>query len=167
MMHDPRPFGGAPQPRRAAAAPDYHALGTFSETWAFLELFLDRCAGVIGVGEGSEEVRPDPPSLKSRLDSLDAAARLLPALAELSGEVTGLTAEVRILAFKRRIALENMARASLGRLGMDLFEIPSVALGARRASTCTDSLETLHLKACDLVRRSLLLLSKLEERTTA
>ena len=158
ILHDPT---GAPaRPRRAPAAPDYHALGTFSETWAFLELFLDRCAAVVGVGEASE----DPPSLKARLDRLDAAARLLPALEGVAAEVAGLTAEVRVLAFKRRIALENIARASLERLGMNLFELPTAAMGCVRASPCNDSLETLHLKACDLVRRTLLLLSKLEAR---
>ena len=28
---------------------DYHALGAFAETWAFLELFLGRCAETVGV----------------------------------------------------------------------------------------------------------------------
>ena len=144
-------------------APDYHALGTFAETWVFLELFLDRCGGAIGSSAPGQA----PPDLAARLDALDAAARLAPGLTILSGEVLMLTAEVRALAAKRQVVLQDLARASLNRLGMNLFAIPAAAMGKNAVPSPfgrEESIDALHLKTCDLVRRTLLLLSALENR---
>lgn len=142
-----------------AAPTDYHALGTFSETWAFLELFLDRCISVVGAGSGQD----GPLGLEARLDALNAAVRREPALAELSQEVCGLTAEIHMLAVKRQAVLEEVARASLTRLGMNLFAIPNGALNAVRSPFAdNETVDALHMKTCDLVRRSLLLFDALE-----
>lgn len=153
-----RRFGGrASLP--GAAPTDYHALGTFSETWTFLELFLDRCISVVGAGSGQDGLL----GLEARLDALNAAVRLDPNLAEVSEEVCALTAEIHILAIKRRAVLEGVARASLSRLGMNLFAIPSGAFNAVPSPFGHDeTIDALHMKTCDLVRRSLLLFEALE-----
>jgi hypothetical protein len=146
-------------------APDYHALGTFAETWAFLELFVGRCAQLVA-GEDQDEAEA---SLQGRLDALDAAMRLAPELYELADETLALTAEIRSVASKRQAALQDLARASLSRLGVGLFALPAAALGPNAVGgglCASKAVDELHMKACDLVRRTLLLLSALQERAS-
>lgn len=145
------------------APPDYHALGTFSETWAFLELFIGRCAQLTA-GEDQHEAGFN---LQARLDALNAAVRLAPELQELSTDALALTAEIRAVALKRQEVLQDLARASLTRLGLSLFALPSKVMEPNaigRAFSNPKALDELHLKACDLVRRTLLLLSALDDR---
>lgn len=172
LLHGHHRSGGMappPQSRRGAAesaAPDYHALGTFSETWAFLELFLDRCVSVIDFDPDRDARAPS--SLNAKLDALDTAVRLPSPLKELAGEVTTLTGEVRSLAVKRQAVLQNVARASLNRLGMNLFAIPGATSGASGAGASfgdDETIEALHLRTCDLVRRSVLLIGALQARS--
>lgn len=146
-----------------AAAPDYHALGTFSETWAFLELFVARCAQLVA-GEDQQEAEI---SLQARLDALNTAVRLAPELHEVSADALALTADIRAAALKRQGVLQDLARASLSRMGFGLFALPSTALGPNAVAVSLGhpkAVDELHLKACDLVRRALLLLSALEAR---
>jgi len=144
------------------APPDYHALGTFSETWAFLELFIGRCAQLLA-GEDQHEAF----NLQARLNALDAAVRLAPELDALTADALALTAEIRAMAIKRQEVLQDLARASLNRLGLSLFALPSKVLEPNaigRAFANPKAVDELHLKACDLVRRTLLLLSALDDR---
>lgn len=153
-----RSRGMASTPRHSAAetAPDYHALGTFAETWMFLELFLERCAGLVGGVSGQD-------SLAAKLEALDAAARVAPMLKDFASEISVLTADIRTLAAMRQAVLQGLAQASLERLGMGLFAIPSTARASKAAPLGQQpSIDTLHLKTCDLVRRTLLLLNTLE-----
>lgn len=150
--------------RGLGAAPDYHALGTFAETWAFLELFIGRCDTLVAGPDGAEaEV-----SLKAGLDALETAARLAPELHDLSAETLVLVGEIRAVSLKRQAALQDLARASLNRLGLSLFALPATALGPNAAGSApcpAKAVEELHLKACDLVRRAVLLLNALQARS--
>jgi hypothetical protein len=130
-------------------APDYHALGTFSETWAFLEYFLERCAKA-----GGGEIATDQAfSLQARLDALDDLD-----LGAQRNEALALTAEIRVVAHRRQAALQDLARASLNRMGLSQFDLPAAPpFGDDKA------LDALHMKTCDLVRRSVLLLCALEK----
>lgn len=161
LLGQGRSRGMASTPRYSAAetaAPDYHALGTFVETWTFLELFLERCAGLVGGVSGQD-------SLAARLEALDAAARVAPMLKDFSSEIWVLTADVRTLADMRQTVLQGLAQASLERLGMGLFAIPNAARTPKAVALRQQpSIDTLHLKTCDLVRRTLLLLNALETR---
>ena len=161
LLGQGRSRGMASTPRYSAAetaAPDYHALGTFAETWTFLELFLERCAGLVGGVSGQD-------SLAAKLEALDAAARVAPMLKDFASEISVLTADVRTLADMRQAVLQGLAQASLERLGMGLFAIPNAARAAKAvAGRQQPSIDTLHLKTCDLVRRTLLLLNALETR---
>ena len=161
LLGQGRSRGAAPTPRCSAAemaAPDYHALGTFAETWTFLELFLERCAGLVGGVSGQD-------SLAAKLEALDAAARVAPMLKDFASEISVLTADVRTLSDMRQAVLQGLAQASLERLGMGLFAIPNAARAAKAvAGRQQPSIDTLHLKTCDLVRRTLLLLNALETR---
>ena len=156
--------GFSPEGAHAIGSPpDYHALGTFSETWAFLELFVGRCAQLTA----GEDQHDTGFNLQARLDALDAAVRLAPELQDLSADALALTAEIRAAAVKRQEVLQDLARASLNRLGLSLFSLPSKAMEPNaigRAFANPKAVDELHLKACDLVRRTLLLLSALDER---
>lgn len=140
--------------------PDYHALGTFSETWSFLEFFLGRCLSALGANAA--------PGLQAKLESMDAAAQRLEG--PHAHEVAALAAEVRALAEKREAALQDLARASLNRMGLHMFAPADAALGPKAVATPLDNgskaVEALHLRACDLVRRSALLLCTLEKART-
>ncbi len=139
------------------AAPDYHALGTFSETWAFLEFFLERCLHVAG-GEADCD---RPLSLQARLDALESLE-----LGAARAEAQALIAEVRALALKRQAVLQDLARASLNRLGLNLFDIPDAALGPNAVPSPFSgdkALDALHMRTCDLVRRAALLLCGLQK----
>lgn len=165
LLGQGRSRGAAPTPRCSAAetaAPDYHALGTFAETWTFLELFLERCTGLVGGVSGQD-------SLAAKLEALDTAARVAPMLKDFASEISVLTTDVRSLADTRHAVLQGLAQASLERLGMGLFAIPSAARAPKAASLSLrqPSIDTLHLKTCDLVRRTLLLLNALETRIAA
>lgn len=162
LLGQDRSRGAASTLRHSAAetaAPDYHALGTFAETWMFLELFLERCTGLVGGVSGQD-------SLAAKLEALDTAARVAPMLKDFASEISVLTADVRSLADMRQAVLQGLAQASLERLGMGLFAIPSAARAPKAASSSLrqPSIDTLHLKTCDLVRRTLLLLNALETR---
>ena len=162
LMGQSRARGTAPTPRCGTAVPDYHALGTFAETWAFLDLFLDRCAGLVGGACGQ-----DPGSLSAKLEALEVAARVAPMLKDFSSEISVLTADIRALADTRQVVMQALAQASLERLGIGLFAIPSAARAPKAAASPRRpelSLDALHLKTCDLVRRTLLLLNALETR---
>ncbi|MCX7587157.1 hypothetical protein [Phenylobacterium sp. 58.2.17] len=138
-----RPAGALQHACQAGRAPDYHALGTFSETWSFLEYFLERCVQV-----GGGEAAYDQP-LSPRLDALE----------RLGGEAAALAAEVRALAHRRQAALQDLARASLSRMGLgqlDVSAAPQPAAGDK-------ALDALHMRTCDLVRRAVLLLCALEK----
>lgn len=138
-------------------APDYHALGTFSETWAFLEFFLERCLHVAGGEAGSD----GPLSLQARLDALESLE-----FGSARTEALALVAEVRGLALQRQAVLQDVARASLNRLGLDLFDIPDATLGPNAVASPfgrDKALDALHLKTCDLVRRAALLLCGLQK----
>lgn len=138
-----RPAGALQHARQAGRAPDYHALGTFSETWSFLEYFLERCVQV-----GGGEAACDQP-LSLRLDALE----------RFGGEAAALAAEARALAHRRQAALQDLARASLSRMGLGQFD-------ASAAPPTTDgdkALDALHMRTCDLVRRAVLLLCDLEK----
>ncbi|MBP7701958.1 MAG: hypothetical protein KA098_05090 [Phenylobacterium sp.] len=124
-------------------APDYHALGTFSETWSFLEYFLERC-----VQAGGGEAACEQP-LSLRLDALE----------RLGGEAAALAAEARALAHRRQAALQDLARASLSRMGLGQFD----ASAAPPTTEGDKALEVLHMRTCDLVRRAVLLLCALEK----
>lgn len=165
LLGQGRSRGAAPTPRCSAAemaAPDYHALGTFAETWTFLELFLERCTGLVGGVSGQD-------SLAAKLEALDTAARVAPMLKDFASEISVLTTDVQSLADTRHAVLQGLAQASLERLGMGLFAIPSAARAPKAASSSLrqPSIDTLHLKTCDLVRRTLLLLNALETRIAA
>jgi hypothetical protein len=144
------PSGGA-RPREPAA-PDYHALGTFSETWAFLELFVGRCVVELGA--------PPPPGLAGKLDALEA--RLDAARPSRRREAAALIDEVRAVALQREAALQDLARSSLHRMGLNILE-PAPDLPNAAASPFEQRpIETLHMQACDLVRRSAMLLCALK-----
>lgn len=128
--------------------PDYHALGTFSETWSFLEFFLGRCLSALGANAA--------PGLQAKLESMDAAAQRLEG--PHAHEVAALAAEVRALAGKREAALQDLARASLNRMGLGQFDIDG-ALPHDGDKT----LEALHMRTCDLVRRTVMLLCALQK----
>ncbi|WP_312166345.1 hypothetical protein [Phenylobacterium sp.] len=150
--------GGALHARAPdGAAPDYHALGTFSETWTFLEFFLERCLHAAG-GEADCD---QPLSLQARLDALESLE-----LGASRPEALALAAEVRALALKRQAVLQDLARASLNRLGLNLFALPDAALGPKAVPSPfgrDKALDALHLKTCDLVRRAALLLCALQK----
>lgn len=155
LRQGPRLAGGALHAGPSAGAtPDYHALGTFSETWAFLEFFLERCLHVVG-GEADCD---QPLSLQARLDALESLE-----LGASRAEALALVAEVRALALKRQAVLQDLARASLNRMGLNLFDVSNAALGAAPALGGDKALEALHMKTCDLVRRAALLLCTLQK----
>ena len=118
-----RPAGALQHACQAGRAPDYHALGTFSETWSFLEYFLERCVQVGG------------------------------------GEAAALAAEVRALAHRRQAALQDLARASLSRMGLGQLDVSA----APQPADGDKALDALHMRTCDLVRRAVLLLCALEK----
>ena len=130
-------------------APDYHALGTFSETWSFLEYFLERC-----VQAGGEAACDQPLSLAVRLDALER----LDFGAQRSA-AAALAVEVRALAHRRQAALQDLARASLSRMGLGQFDVSA----APPPADGDKALEVLHMRTCDLVRRAVLLLCALEK----
>lgn len=138
-------------------APDYHALGTFSETWSFLEFFLGRCLSALGAEAA--------PGLLAKLEAIDAAAQHLEGLE--GQEVIALAVEVRALAGKREAVLQDLARASLNRMGLHMFAPADAALGPNAVASPLDNsskaVDALHMRACDLVRRSALLLCTLEK----
>ena len=157
-LRRPLPSSAYPAGSRAtAAAPDYHALGTFSETWSFLEFFLGRCLSALG-----EDAAP---GLQAKQEALDMAARQRSD--EAGSEVATLVAEVRALAAKREAALQELARASLNRMGLHMFAPADAALGPNAVGSPlgngSKTVEALHMRACDLVRRSALLLCGLEK----
>ena len=129
---------------------DYHALGAFTETWAFLELFLGRCAELAGAPAAGDAV--------ARARDLDALIRSTPGLAPLSPLTAGLAEDVAALSLRRQDAVAELARASLRRMGLDPREAPPAA---------TATLDDLHLNACDLVRRCVLLLGDIKTRRAA
>ena len=129
-------------------APDYHALGTFSETWSFLEYFLERC-----VQAGGEAACDQPLSLAVRLDALERLD-----FGAQRSEAAALAVEVRALAHRRQAALQDLARASLHRMGLGQFDIDG-ALPHDGDKT----LEALHMRTCDLVRRTVMLLCALQK----
>ena len=129
-------------------APDYHALGTFSETWSFLEYFLERC-----VQAGGEAACDQPLSLAVRLDALERLD-----FGAQRSEAAALAVEVRALAHRRQAALQDLARASLQRMGLGQFDIDG-ALPHDGDKT----LEALHMRTCDLVRRTVMLLCALQK----
>ena len=142
-----RPAGALQHAR--GRAPDYHALGTFSETWSFLEYFLERC-----VQAGGEAACDQPLSLAVRLDALERLD-----FGAQRSEAAALAVEVRALAHRRQAALQDLARASLSRMGLGQFD-------ASAAPPTTDgdkALDALHMRTCDLVRRAVLLLCALEK----
>ena len=143
-------LAGAPQHAcLTGGAPDYHALGTFSETWSFLEYFLERC---VQVG-GGEAACDQPLSLTARLDALERLE-----LGAQRSEAAALTTEIRVVAHRRQAALQDLARASLNRMGLGQFDIP-----AALPHDGDNALEALHMRTCDLVRRTVLLLCALEK----
>ena len=142
-----RPAGALQHAR--GRAPDYHALGTFSETWSFLEYFLERC-----VHAGGEAACDQPLSLAVRLDALERLD-----FGAQRSEAAALAVEVRALAHRRQAALQDLARASLSRMGLGQF----AASAAPPAADGDKALEVLHMRTCDLVRRAVLLLCALEK----
>ena len=144
-----RPAGAPPHACPTPRAPDYHALGTFSETWAFLEYFIDRC---LQAG-GSETASDRPLSLAARLDALERLD-----LGSQGGEAAALISDARALADRRQNALQDLARASLQRMGLGQFDIDG-ALPHDGDKT----LEALHMRTCDLVRRTVMLLCALQK----
>ena len=142
-----RPAGALQHAR--GRAPDYHALGTFSETWSFLEYFLERC-----VHAGGEAACDQPLSLAVRLDALERLD-----FGAQRSEAAALAVEVRALAHRRQAALQDLARASLSRMGLGQFD----ASAAPPAADGDKALEVLHMRTCDLVRRAVLLLCALEK----
>ena len=141
-----RPAGALQHAR--GRAPDYHALGTFSETWSFLEYFLERC-----VQAGGEAACDQPLSLAVRLDALERLD-----FGAQRSEAAALAVEVRALAHRRQAALQDLARASLQRMGLGQFDIDG-ALPHDGDKT----LEALHMRTCDLVRRTVMLLCALQK----
>lgn len=133
-------------------APDYHALGTFSETWAFLELFVGRC-----VGELSAQV---PPGLLAKLDAMEVALICTPI--RQRSEVQALIAEIRAVDLQREAALQDLARSSLHRMGLNMLEPAPDLPNATASPFESRPIEALHMRACDLVRRSALLLCELK-----
>ena len=87
---------------------------------------------------------------------LDSA---IDALERLGGEAAALAAEARALAHRRQAALQDLARASLSRMGLGQFD----ASAAPPAADGDKALEVLHMRTCDLVRRAVLLLCALEK----
>jgi hypothetical protein len=161
-MNASRP-GESPPP--VGTTPDYHALGTFSETWAFLQFFLQRAVGVIdGMAIGSSPIDPNDLSLKAKLAYIETAVRIAPNLQDLAPEALALTRDIEHVAVKRQALLQELARESLNRLGMHLFEIPNLDRSRGDCAPAGGALNDLHLKTCDLVRRSLLLATALEAR---
>ena len=67
---------------------------------------------------------------------------------------------MRALAVRRERALQELARASLNRMGLHMFAPTDAALAGDALDSKT--VEALHMRACDLVRRSALLLCRLE-----
>lgn len=145
------PSGGGGRPG-GTGAPDYHALGTFSETWAFLELFVGRCVGELGAQV--------PPGLLAKLDALEVALICTPI--RQCREAQALIDEIRAVALQRESALQDLARSSLHRMGLNMLE-PAPDLPNATASPFEQRpIETLHMRACDLVRRSAMLLCALK-----
>ena len=128
---------------------DYHALGAFAETWAFLELFLGRCAETVGVTPLGDAL--------DRAAALALAVQAAPEFAPLAGKTSTLAHEVGELAARRQAVLEDLARASLRRMGLEIQNAPPPASPAR-------ALDALHMSACDLVRRCVILLGQLKAR---
>lgn len=142
------PAGAVVQPP-AAPATDYHALGAFTETWAFLELFLGRCAEAAGAQACGDAV--------ARAIALEAAVAGRADLRPLHGRIRRLAQEVVELSEARQGLTLALAEASLHRLGL-------ACLAAAAPPEAGKSLEGLHMRACDLVRRSALLLGELKAR---
>lgn len=144
-----RPAGAPPHACPTPRAPDYHALGTFSETWAFLEYFIDRC---LQAG-GGETASDRPLSLAARLDALERLD-----LGSQGGEAAALISDARALADRRQNALQDLARASLHRMGLGQFDIDGAL-----PHDGDKALEALHMRTCDLVRRAVMLLCALQK----
>ena len=143
-----RPAGALQHAR--GRAPDYHALGTFSETWSFLEYFIDRC---LQAG-GGETASDRPLSLAARLDALERLDH-----GSQGVEAAALISDTRALADRRQNALQDLARASLSRLGLGQFDVSD----APQPADGDKALDALHMRTCDLVRRAVLLLCALEK----
>ena len=142
-------LAGAPQHAcLTGRTPDYHALGTFSETWSFLAYFLERC-----VQTGGATACDQPLSFAARLDALESLE-----LGAQQGEAVALAAEIRVVAHRRQSALQDLARASLVRMGLGQFDIPGAP-----SHDGDKALEALHMRTCDLVRRAVLLLCALQK----
>jgi hypothetical protein len=144
-----RPAGAPSHACLTPRAPDYHALGTFSETWAFLEYFIDRC---LQAG-GGDTAGDRPMSLAARLEALERLD-----LGPQAGEAAALVAEARALADRRQGALQDLARASLNRMGLGQFDIDGAL-----PHDGDKALEALHMRTCDLVRRTVMLLCALQK----
>jgi hypothetical protein len=165
LLEAARQGPGESPPPVVAASPDYHAMGTFSETWAFLQFFLQRAVIVIdGMATGAPPIEPNDFGLKTKLAYIEAAFRLAPELGDLAPEALALTHDIELVAARRQALLQAMARESLNRLGMHLFEIPNLDRSRGDCARSSGALNDLHLKTCDLVRRSLLLATALEVR---
>jgi hypothetical protein len=143
-----RGAGGAAAHAAPGPATDYHALGAFTETWAFLELFLGRCAETVGIDAEGEA--------SARAEALARAVRANPAFAPLAGKTCTLAREAADLAQRRQALLEDLAYASLRRMGVEVCNAPPAGP--------PPALDALHMSACDLVRRTVLLLGQLKAR---
>jgi len=139
--------GEAAAPGAGGSPTDYHALGAFAETWAFLELFLGRCAETVGVTPQGDA--------QARAMTLALAVQAAPEFAPLAGKTSTLAHEVAELAAHRQVVLEDLARASLRRMGVEACNAPPSPVRA---------LDALHMSACDLVRRCVILLGQLKAR---
>ena len=73
-------------------------------------------------------------------------------------EAAALISDTRALADRRQNALQDLARASLQRMGLGQFDIDG-ALPHDGDKT----LEALHMRTCDLVRRTVMLLCALQK----
>lgn len=141
--------GEAAAPGAGGSPTDYHALGAFAETWAFLELFLGRCAETVGVTPQGDA--------QSRALTLALAVQAAPEFAPLAGKTSALAHEIAELAAHRQVVMEDLARASLRRMGVEACNAPPPASPVR-------ALDALHMGACDLVRRCVILLGQLKAR---
>ena len=143
-----RSAGGAATHAASGPATDYHALGAFTETWAFLELFLGRCAETAGA-----RVEGD---VSARAEAMARVVQASPEFAPLAGKACTLAREAADPARRRRALLEDLAYASLRRMGVEVCNAPPAGAPA--------ALDDLHMSACDLVRRTVLLLGQLKAR---
>ena len=91
--------------------------------------------------------------LADRLDALESLE-----LGTQQGEAVALAAEIRVVAHRRQGALQDLARASLVRMGLGQFDIPGAP-----SQDGDKVLEALHMRTCDLVRRAVLLLCALQK----